>query len=150
MGGSQLRLPQQGLLVCFVPQTVLALRGSDGFSRDLGRCAGVRPRSSRARSHCKNAYLVTLTFTTLERNRGSRAQTHKNSMIFVNFGGQAAPGSRQPPRSQMSAVETGQMSSVETRQMSAVGTERMSETGQMSSAETRHMLVKRQGSALSQ
>ena len=80
-------------------------------------------RSLGARSHCKNAYLVTLTFTTLERNRGSRAQTHKNSMVFFNFRG---PGSRQPPRSQMSAVETGQMSSVETRQMSAV------ETGQMS------------------
>ena len=35
-----------------------------------------------ARSCCKNRYLVTLTFATLERNRGSRAQTHKNSMLF--------------------------------------------------------------------
>ena len=68
-----------------VPQTVLALRGSDGFSRDLCRCAGVRPRSSRARSCCKNRYLVTLTFAPLERNRGSRAQTHKNSTLFDNL-----------------------------------------------------------------
>ena len=34
-----------------VSQTVLALRGSDGFSRDRGRCAGVNPRSLGARSY---------------------------------------------------------------------------------------------------
>ena len=121
-----------------VPQTVLALRGSDGFSRDLWSLPGVTARSLGARSHCKNAYLVTLTFATLEPKGWSRAQTHKNSMVFVNFRGLEL---RQPPRSQMSAVETGQMSSVETRQMSAVETGQMSaaETGQMSSAETRQM-----------
>ena len=42
-------------------------------------------RSLGARSCCKNRYLVTLTFAPLERNRGSRAQIHKNSMKFVNF-----------------------------------------------------------------
>ena len=52
------------------------------FSRDLWRGPGVCPRSSRARSCCRNRYLVTLTFAPLERNRGSRAQTHKNSMVF--------------------------------------------------------------------
>ena len=61
---------------------MLALRGSDGFSRDPWRVAGVWSRSSRARSCCKNRYLVTLTFAPLERNRGSRPQTHKNSMVF--------------------------------------------------------------------
>ena len=65
-----------------VSQTVLALRGSDGFSRDPWRCPGVCPRSLGARSCCKNRYLVTPTFAPLERNRGSRAQTHKNSMLF--------------------------------------------------------------------
>ena len=64
--------------------------GSDGFSGDRGRVRGVNARSSRARSCCKNRYLVTLTFAPLERNRGSRAQTHKNSMVFVNF----CPGPR--------------------------------------------------------
>ena len=61
-----------------VPQTVLALRGSDGFSKDPWRVPGVNPRSLGARSCCKNRYLVTPTFAPLERNRGSRAQTHKN------------------------------------------------------------------------
>ena len=65
-----------------IPQTVLALRGSDGFSRDPWRVPGVNPRSLGARSCCKNRYLVTLTFAPLERNRWSRAQTHKNSMLF--------------------------------------------------------------------
>ena len=68
-----------------IPQTVLALRGSDGFSRDLWRCAGVRPQSSRARSCRRNRYLVTLTFAPLERNRGSRAQTQKISMGFCQL-----------------------------------------------------------------
>ena len=72
------------------PQTVLALRGSDGFSRDLWRQSGVSSRSSRARSYCKNAYLVTLTFAPLTRNTWSRAQIQKNSMVFVNF----CPGPR--------------------------------------------------------
>ena len=77
-------------MLTVIPQTVLALRGSDGFSRDLWRQSGVNARSSRARSCCKNRYLVTLTFAPLEWNRGSRAQTHKNSMVFVNF----CPGPR--------------------------------------------------------
>ena len=64
---------------------MLALRGSDGFSRDLWRVSGVWSRSLGARSCCKNRYLVTLTFAPLERNRGSPAQTRKNSMVFVNF-----------------------------------------------------------------
>ena len=68
-----------------VPQTVLALRGSDGFSRDRGRVSGVCARSSSAISYCKYAVKVTLTFATLQRNRGSRVQIHKNSMDFVNF-----------------------------------------------------------------
>ena len=68
-----------------ISQTVLALRGSDGFSRDLWRHAGVRPRSLSARSCCKNLYLVTLTFAPLTRNTWSRDQTHKNSMVVVNF-----------------------------------------------------------------
>ena len=42
-------------------------------------------RSLGARSYCKYAVKVTLTFATLQRNRGSRAQIHKNSMVFVNF-----------------------------------------------------------------
>ena len=131
-----------------IPQTVLALRGSDGFSRDLWRSAGVWSRSSRARSCCKNRYLVTLTFAPLERNRGSRAQTHKNSMVFVNFCPRPRPMiARQPQMLQMSAVETGQMSSVETGQMSAVGTGQTAavETRQMSSAETRHMYTGKTG-----
>ena len=97
------------------PQTVLALRGSDGFSRDLWRCSGVCSRSSRARSCCKNQYLVTLTFAPLERNTWSRAQIHKNSMVFDNF---LVHGSLQQPGAAGGTVETGQMSSVETRQMS--------------------------------
>ena len=44
--------------------------------------SGVNPRSSRARSCCKNRYLVTLTFAPLERNTWSQAQTHKNPMLF--------------------------------------------------------------------
>ena len=70
-----------GLVKCrgvHFPQTVLALRGSDGFSRDLWRLPGVWSRSLGARSYCKYAVKVTLTFAPLERNRGSRAQTHKN------------------------------------------------------------------------
>ena len=130
-----------------VPQTVLALRGSDGFSRDLWRRAGVNPRSLDARSCCKNRYLVTLTFAPLERNRGSRAQTQKNSMVFVTFVLGRAMIARQPQTPQMSAVETGQMSSVETGQMSAVETGQMSavETRQMSSAETRQMSTSKTG-----
>ena len=42
-------------------------------------------RSLGARSYCKYAVKVTPTFATLQRNRGSRAQIHKNSMNFVNF-----------------------------------------------------------------
>ena len=68
-----------------VPQTVLALRGSDGFSRDLWRVPGVNARSLGARSCCKNRYLVTPTFAPLQRNRASRAQTHKNSTLFDNL-----------------------------------------------------------------
>ena len=71
--------------MCKIPQTVLALRGSDGFLRDRGRGPGVRSRILGSRSCCKNRYLVTLTFAPLRRNRGSRAQTQKNSMVFVNF-----------------------------------------------------------------
>ena len=65
-----------------IPQTVLALRGSDGFSKDPWRVSGVIARSSGARSYCKYAVKVTLTFATLQPNRGSRAQTHKNSLFF--------------------------------------------------------------------
>ena len=78
-----------------IPQTVLALRGSDGFSRDLWRVSGVNPRGLGARSCCKNQYKVTLTFTPLTRNTWSRAQTQKHSMVFVNFlvhGSQKQPG----------------------------------------------------------
>ena len=64
---------------------MLALRGSDGVSRDLWRLSGVCPRSLGARSCCKNRYLVTLTFAPLQRNGGSRAQTHKNLLVFVDF-----------------------------------------------------------------
>ena len=85
-----LDFPDEGNSPDTVPQTVLALRGSDGFSRDLWSESGVNPRGSSARSHCKNAYLVTLTFATLEPEGWSRAQTHKNSLILVNFG---RPGS---------------------------------------------------------
>ena len=42
----------------------------------------MRALSSAARSCCKNQYLVTLTFAPLQRNRGSRAQTHKNFVFF--------------------------------------------------------------------
>ena len=124
-----------------IPQTVLALRGSDGFSRDLWRLAGVSSQSLGARSYCKYAVKVTLTFATLQRNRGSRAQTYKNSMVLTTFVSGRAMVARQPQPLQMSAVETGQMSSVETGQMSAVETGQMSaaETGQMSSAETKQM-----------
>ena len=75
----------------------------------------MRSRSLGARSCCKNRYLVTLTFAPLERNRGSRAQIHKNSMLFDNF---LVHGSLQQPGAAGGTVETGQMSSVETRQMS--------------------------------
>ena len=61
---------------------MLALRGSDGFSRDRGRVPGVNPPSLGARSCCKNRYLVTLTFAPLEPKGWSRAQIHKNSMLF--------------------------------------------------------------------
>ena len=71
--------------LAIIPQTVLALRGSDGFSRDLWRVPGVTARSLGASSYCKYAVKVTPTFATLQRNRGSRAQIHKNSMVFVNF-----------------------------------------------------------------
>ncbi len=69
----------------FIPQTLLALRGSDGFSRDLWRQPGVNARSLGARSCCKYAYKVTPTFAPLTRNTWSRAQIQKNSMFFVNF-----------------------------------------------------------------
>ena len=75
----------------------------------------MRSRSLGARSCCKNRYLVTLTFATLERNRGSRAQMHKNSTNFVNL---LVHGRLQQPAAAGGTVETGQMSSVETRQMS--------------------------------
>ena len=45
----------------------------------------MRARSSTARSCCKNRYSVTLTFAPLTRNTWSKAQTQKNSMVFVNF-----------------------------------------------------------------
>ena len=124
-----------------IPQTVLALRGSDGFSRDLWRVAGVCSRSLGTRSYCKNRYLVTLTFAPLEPKGWSRAQTHKNSVVFVAFVLGRVMTARQPQMLQMSAVETGQMSSVETGQMSAVETGQMSavETGQMSAVETGQM-----------
>ena len=94
-----------------------------------------------ARSYYKNAVKVTLTFATLQRNRGSRAQTHKNSMVFVNFCLSPGHDCQAASDAQMSAVETRQMSSVETGQMSAAETGQMSavETRQMSSAETRQM-----------
>ena len=66
------------------------------------------------RSCCKNRYLVTLTFAPLERNRGSRAQIHKNSLLFDNF---SVHSSLQQPGAAGGIVETGQMSYVETRQM---------------------------------
>ena len=90
-------------------------------------------RSLGARSYCKYAVKVTLTFATLQRNRGSRAQTHKNSMVFVNFCVGPGHDCQAASDAQMSGVETRQMSSVETGQMSAV------ETGQMSAVETRQM-----------
>ena len=61
---------------------------------------------------------VTLSFATLQRNRGSRAQTHKNSLVLTTFVLGRAMVARQPQPLQMSAVETGQMSSAETRQVS--------------------------------
>ena len=101
-----------------IPQTVLALRGSDGFSRDLWRCAGVSSRSLGARSCCKNRYLVTLTFVPLERNRWSRAQIHKNSMLFDNFLVHGSPQHPTNPGAAGGSLETGQVSPVKTRQMS--------------------------------
>ena len=94
-----------------------------------------------ARSYCKYAIKVTLTFTTLQRNRGSRAQTHKNSMVFVNFCLGQAMTARQPQMLQMSAVETGQTSALATEDMSAVetGLRSAAETGQMSAVKTRQM-----------
>ena len=73
---------------------------------------------------------MTPTFATLQRNRGSWAQTHKNSTVFVNFCLGPGHDCQAASDAQMSAGETGQMSSVETGQMSAV------ETGQMTAAET--------------
>ena len=98
-------------------------------------------RSSGARSYCKNVVKVTLTFATLQQNRGSLAQTQKNSMVFVHFCLGPGHDCQATSDAQMSAVETRQMSSVETGQMSATETGQMSavETRQMSSAETRQM-----------
>ena len=110
-------------MVLVISQTVLALRGSDGFSRDPWRVPGVCSRSLGARSHCKNAVKVTVTFATLQRNRGSRAQTHKHSMVFVNFClGPGHDSARQPQMLQMSAVEAGPMFAAEAGQVSAAET----------------------------
>ena len=86
---------------------------------------------------------MTLTFATLERNRGSRTQTSKDSTLFFNFCPRPRH-ERQAASDQMSAVETGQMPAVETGQMSALETGQMSaaETGQMSAVETRQMSPK--------
>ena len=75
----------------------------------------MRPRRSRPRSYCKNRYLVTLTLAILARNRGSRAQIHKNSTLFDNF---LVNGSLQQPGAAGGTFETGQMSFVKKRQMS--------------------------------
>ena len=60
----------------FPKQCLLALRGSDGFSRDLWRVPGVNARSLGARSCCKNRYLVTLTFAPLSNGMGGRELKH--------------------------------------------------------------------------
>ena len=101
-----------------VPQTVLALRGSDGFSRDLGRVCGVCSQSLGARSYCKNEYLVTLTFAPLERNRGSRAQMLFDHFLVHRCLQPAAAGRR--PAVVAFSVETGWMSSDEAGQVSAL------------------------------
>ena len=93
----------------------------------------MRSRSLGARSYCKYAVKVTLTFAILQGNKGSRAQTHKNLMVFDNFCLRPRHDSQAASDVQISSVETGQMSAVETGQMSAV------ETRQMSSAKTRQM-----------
>ena len=84
----------------------------------------MRSQSLNARSYCKYAVKVTLTFATLQRNRGSRAQTHKKSMVLSTFVRGQAMTARHSQMLQMSAVETGPMSSVETGQMSAVEKDR--------------------------
>ena len=66
------------------------------FSRDPWRVPGVRPRSSSARSYCKYAVKVTLTFATLQRNTWSRTQIHENSMVFAEFVSGQAVTARQP------------------------------------------------------
>ena len=113
-----------------IPQTVLALRGSDGFSRDLWRVPGVIARSLGARSCFKNRYL------------GGRELKYTNTQWFLSTFVLACGMIARPPQMlRRSAVETGQMSSVETGQTSAVETGQMSavETRQMSSDETRQM-----------
>ena len=70
------------LLLCHPCSLCFPVHLLSRFSRDPWREPGVNARSLGARSCCKNRYLVTLTFAPLERNRGSRAQTHKNSMFF--------------------------------------------------------------------
>ena len=77
------------LACCFAIHVHCAFRSTcyPGFQETYGGF----PRSARgARGQevvvpGKDRYLVTPTFAPLERNRGSRAQTQKNSMVFVNF-----------------------------------------------------------------
>ena len=97
----------------------------------------MRPWGSRARSCCKNQYLVTLTFAPFTRNTWSRAQRHETQLVLSTF--DKRPRHDRQAASVTAAVETGQMSSVETGQMSAL------EKRQMSSAETRQMSIGKTG-----
>ena len=58
-----------------IPQTVLALRGSDGLSRDPWSVSGVCSRSSRAISCCKNRDLSETSVKDLTLPRGKNLPT---------------------------------------------------------------------------
>ena len=84
-------------------------------------------RSSRARSCCKNQYLVTPTFAPLTRNTWSRAQYMRTQWFLFTFVLGRAMIARQPQMLQMSAVGTGQMSAVEIGQTTAAETSVLSQ-----------------------
>ena len=76
---------------------MLALRGSDGFSRVQGRRSGVSSRSSRTHFDGKKQYLVTLALVSSRRNRRSRAQTYIFIIENQHFLVQMAPEASWPP-----------------------------------------------------
>ena len=89
------------------PQTVFALRGSDGFSKDRGRRPGVSSRSSLTHFDQKNLYLVTLALVSSRRNTRLRAQTSIFKIENHHFLVQMTPPASWPRDMPADSLESG-------------------------------------------